>query len=190
MTPGEIGCSLSHLRIYDCFDSWAGPALVLEGDAFPRAHCLPLHIASLAQKISPDCVAILGCQDGLFTSRFFEPGYLYRLRRGWPIARTAAYLIGKQAAKRMGKFQHKHLLRADDWRIFSQEDVCRLLYIDLFGHPVDPNPVMEEQRSSLDCFNWRSATLSDVSSRFFDKMISLRSRLAPRTYYISRESLY
>lgn len=147
LTPGEYGCLMSHMLICRTIAKTERPALVFEADAFPRPFATPEHLQLLLDSIAPDEVVLLGGQDGLVTDIKTAPLEVLALKPGAEIWRAVAYVIGPRAAENLVGFQQSEVRRADDWQIFSRHGLFRLRYVDLFGHPIEPNPQMEGERS-------------------------------------------
>ena len=152
LTPGEIGCALSHLNIYRRIveDELSG-AIVLEDDAilldgfrdtvefFRReAHTLPRGI-----------VAILGGMDGLkekdavlasfWAARRVAPGIHLRVAVDSWFWRTCSYYVDFEAARNLLEFNGGVRTIADDWNAFLRLGVIkRICFIDpwVTAHPV------------------------------------------------------
>jgi glycosyl transferase family 25 len=117
LSPAEIGCALSHLRLYQTLiDEGVGEAVVLEDDAM-LSHDFPAQLATLRGELPPDWDLVqlfCSCRDGdrvgphviRFLSRSCMPaasaGYLLRLsgaiklvREGYPVRYPSDSLIGR-----------------------------------------------------------------------------------------------
>jgi glycosyl transferase family 25 len=120
LTPGAIGCILSHKRVYELVAADSEPALVLEDDAV-----LPEGIAPLASQIAS---VMARDEVALLNFRSFGPCRLSRvgvtavgahelmspLDAHQPIG-TLAYVIGPEAAAQMAEIIVPIRWAADSW---------------------------------------------------------------------------
>lgn len=144
MTPGEVGCSLSHIDVLQNFlDSGESCALVLEDDVLGDDRKIEF-LLGLADTLADGEVMLCGGQEGLRSRRWLigrpvssETAHtVYRIpacsqRQLW---RTCCYLITRAAAVAILKAQRESLKRADQWSNFG---VKRFLYVDMLSHPLE-----------------------------------------------------
>ncbi|HMY00513.1 MAG TPA: glycosyltransferase family 25 protein [Agitococcus sp.] len=155
MTPGEIGCALSHIKCYGMMvDTGLERALVLEDDVIGDDGSI-MDALNIISKIDSNDVVIMGSQfvdskyislNGKFLFSSDEGTKVYLLNHNEPIWGTFSYGIGAIAANSISAFQEKTLRRADDWLIFSRSVGVRILYADVFSHPVDVVSDLERER--------------------------------------------
>ncbi|CRL65450.1 glycosyltransferase family 25 protein [Proteus vulgaris] len=129
---GEIGCSLSHKKIYQkIIEDDTEWAIILEDDINLRKDIESLLIIN-NELLNKDTLYILGAQQHLdsedmiitlkknslridkniiFYDTFLSSKYIYR---------TAAYLIHKEVAKKILTFTSQKFCVADDWYIFHK----------------------------------------------------------------------
>lgn len=170
LTYGEIGCSLSHLRIYKKMleqdISWA---IIFEDDISIKHQFYEVLLNNI-NKFNPNDLYILGTQEGLacndyvilsnknsinlngfikFNKTIDSERYIYR---------TAAYLISKKVAENILIFTENKFCLADDWSCFKKYNLFNELYMsDFISHPVDLNQqsLLELERSSKIKKNWK-----------------------------------
>ncbi len=127
MTPGEIGCFLSHRGIMNELvfsDVTEQFALVIEDDAEINNN-FPIIINKITQQISSEDICILGYSklNRMDEKRFFhfqpisrsvkiDAGYIGQPIKQWTCG-TVCYLIGRNAAKKI--IESNHISFADDW---------------------------------------------------------------------------
>jgi GR25 family glycosyltransferase involved in LPS biosynthesis len=164
-TPGEIGCGLSHLQIYEKFnhlkDEWF---CVLEDDAILDQRFAKFIHHFDVEKVTNyrDCLLVLGGQNGLSSKRlisrsvfnFFSIGGLFFRKvidSERHVYRTCCYLINRRVAENLLKLSKKYFFLADDWVFFQKNKVFRNIYIaDFVDHPLDlTQSAIEQERSSL-----------------------------------------
>lgn len=171
LTYGEIGCSLSHLKIYkDMLDKDIPWAIIFEDDISVKSPFYDVLLNNI-DKFNPNDLYILGAQEGLacndyvilsnknsinlndfikFNKTIDSERYIYR---------TAAYLISKKVAENILNFTEKKFCLADDWSCFKKHNLFNELYMsDFISHPVDLNhqSLLELERSSKMKKNWKS----------------------------------
>lgn len=164
-TPGELGCGLSHLKIYDQLtqlkDEWA---CVLEDDAI-LDHRFAEFIRNFNDKELVnyrDCLFILGGQNGLPSRRLISKSFFnyvrlsnlfFRkvIRSERHVYRTCCYLISRETARNLLKLSEQYFFLADDWVFFQKNNVFLSIYIsDFVDHPLDlTKSAIEQERLSL-----------------------------------------
>jgi|GEM_PF-340268 LPS glycosyltransferase len=153
-TPGEIACTMSHIKAYEDFlQKDTNFALILEDDIIgndvfiDKAFCI-------CEKIEDhNSILICGAQEGL-NSRFRAFGkiikqdlYLISPYSYASIYRTAAYIITKSSAKALLDFYKNGLYVADKWEVILRNTNLKMYFSNIFSHPenlVDSN--LEFQR--------------------------------------------
>lgn len=147
MTPGELGCSMSHEKALRMMaDLGSGCHLILEDDFIASDDAL-VWIADVRQRINPGTLLHLGGQEHLL--RF------YRYVRGTPVADmqgvvhvnpadqeylrcSVAYLLHANTARDMCKLMSRGLFIADDFRYALQQGAIKSVWFRwVISHPVD-----------------------------------------------------
>lgn len=148
LTRGELGCALSHHRVYEAVCAQAQPyALVLEDDAEFIRNPLPLLDAGYLNALSrqyPFDVLIVGyvktlpqqlpyyyrrlpvkyraaMQTGDETVRFGTPWEQYGCG-------TVAYIVSRAGAEKLRRATQTPCAAADDWLYFEQHHGLRVLH--------------------------------------------------------------
>ncbi|MFZ5756988.1 MAG: glycosyltransferase family 25 protein [Pseudomonadota bacterium] len=127
-SPGEIGCALSHLKIYQSMVDEGIPwALVLEDDALLSVNAPAVISAAGSWVVHPEPRVLLLTP----MIRFMQRGYLpllspYRNVRMWRAWISTGYLINLSAARDFLRVNQPVHILSDDWiryRQFSAVDV-------------------------------------------------------------------
>lgn len=164
LTPGSIGCTLSHRKVYELVrDARCGPALVLEDDAV-----LPPDLATLAEAIASvlpsDGVVLLDFRSAK-PCRLSKSGsirlqgceLLFPADPDQPIS-SLAYVVGERAAANMAEAAIPVRWAADSWGKYVQAGAVGSLRCAL-PRPVKPSPSV------------RSMTRHDDIQGFRDRML-------------------
>lgn len=152
MTPGELGCTLSHLHALETFLSSNGThALIMEDDVIGTDSDIK-NIRSILKERDINGIVFCGCQDGLMNR--FKYGYQigryllkipYQNRKNF--SRTAAYLVSREAAKCIVHSQKNNFLTvADFWADTLENLVGDVFYLAGMRHPTD----LQESRIESD----------------------------------------
>lgn len=160
-TPGEIGCTLSHIKAYKQIvnngDEWA---CILEDDVILDQRFQKFIKEFDCNNINMDShsIYLLGGQEGLFSheivksiQNFHEIGSqkLYKTIRSEAIIyRTCCYVLNAQLAKRMLEFYQINFILADDWNYLLKNKFINRIYLgDFVEHPIDlSNSLIESER--------------------------------------------
>lgn len=143
LSPGELGCSLSHqLAYHELVNSNFDYSLILEDDViFNKESYLDFEFD---EKLLQDNIFFMGGQEGLRrplllsavrSSRF----NIYKsLLPAKLLQRTCCYIISKKCAQEVINLWKKKAFLADDWYyILSHTSYTGIVYFPLFSHPVD-----------------------------------------------------
>ncbi|WP_171993459.1 glycosyltransferase family 25 protein [Campylobacter mucosalis] len=130
LTKGEIGCALSHLKIYQkMIDENIPYALILEDDAgFSDEFCEILAKIDefLSKKDDFELVCLMQLEDACFknlTIKIDKNLRLYKFSSGF---RTHGYIITKTAAAKLLKLNTPIILEADSWLQFYELSGLRI----------------------------------------------------------------
>lgn len=151
---GEIGCALSHLNIYNKMIKEDIPiAFILEDDAILTKDVVPMldFLEKSDDKNKPNVYLLSRMVSYLPLTKKKTPfGNIYKIYRSY---NTFAYVINKEAAKRISQIQTPLKFEADRWEYFKF-----ILGINVYGmipdlvYDNDENKEfssIEEERSQL-----------------------------------------
>ncbi|QCD52081.1 glycosyltransferase family 25 protein [Campylobacter sp. RM16192] len=143
LSPGEIGCSLSHMSAYEEFlNSGAKFALIFEDDVIGDDEGIK-NAFELADKIDKNSILICGCQDGLegrfsaFGKRLEDDFYLVSKHSYVSIYRAAAYIVTRDSAKALLETHKRAICTADLWSYLLTSNKLNMYFSDIFAHPID-----------------------------------------------------
>lgn len=147
MTPGELGCVLSHAKALQiAAETGQGRHLILEDD-FIASDAALQWMAQIQNEITPGTLLHLGGQEHM--QRF------YRYVRGQPIAAlpgvsaidtadfdylmcTVAYMLDASTAKALAELMAREPYLADDFgHAYRQGAIQRMLFRWVVSHPID-----------------------------------------------------
>lgn len=161
ISPGEYGCTMSHLSIYEkLIESDFDWVIIFEDDVKTKFN-FHSELSNLAKEFDDDALFILGSQNGLpsFDNVVLkkQPTYcsdninfLKLLNSEKYIYRTASYMISKKSAKKLLDISKDEFYLADDWNAFFKKKVFNnIFYASLVDHPevLSGQSVIESERS-------------------------------------------
>lgn len=165
MTPREVGCALSHKKVWEHFlATKARYALIFEDDVIGNDSGISkvLYLLELIdKKIGPYVVWLCGGMDGLpkdkvlcrktIVDEIFEiPAISWKY-----VYRAVAYVISREAAYILHAKQTTDLSLADDWRRLLNKSGLKLLYSEIFHHPIEQkSSTIEEERAAVQRARW------------------------------------
>ncbi|MCC6308004.1 MAG: glycosyltransferase family 25 protein [Chitinophagaceae bacterium] len=152
LTPGMIGCSLSHIKCYEkIIERGLDFALILEDDA-----CFHIDISALSEKIIQNStkseVSLFFYQsfdeillDKSKFKKINEDYSIVELRKDQKLISTCGYLIGRDAAKKMKDYLLPIHTGPDSWKEFRDHNLISSLnavypmpcYNGLFHREID-----------------------------------------------------
>jgi len=146
LSPGEVGCALSHIEAYRRFlASTASAALFLEDDVCGTDDDI-VRITGLVEKLKGDFFLCCGGQNGLRSQRWLR-GKLrsyggsmhYEVERNCyrQVWRTCCYVMSRRVAEEVLKKQLTILRKADDWGALLKGTKSEVLFWDVLSHPVE-----------------------------------------------------
>jgi len=181
MTPGEVGCKLSHLHILKCIYNGSTLGLVFEEDVLPPDFAVfPLLENMPALSADKNFILFLGGLDGT-SSQYRMLGKplqgsrlnihkLHPLSSRW-LLRTCCYLLSPAAASSLLKVHSKSSYRIDDWARILKYTNIEVYYTPLFRHPLSLSASqIEPERRML--FKSRLRYSRGPLSRFFSQVRS------------------
>lgn len=180
MTPSEVGCALSHKKAWENFlDSQAKYAIILEDDVIGKDEDMEEVLRLLVmidKQIGPYIVWVCGGMDGLprdkvlcrrtsvpgvFEVPIFSRKYVYR---------TVSYVISRESAQILLMKQTRDLHLADDWARLLERSKLKLLYSEIFHHPVERAASrIEKERASVQNSYQRSKKLGGPLKKALSK---------------------
>lgn len=141
LSPGHVGCALSHLDAYRrIVDEGLAAALILEDDALIGEHGLQV-VDRLLARLDPDQPKLILLSHAKYY-RLFGGWRLDRERKIFPIhmARgTHAYLVTRAAARRMLDAMPRVTVVPDHWELIR--DLCKISVQAVVPYPIGRSPV-------------------------------------------------
>lgn len=146
MSPGEVGCALGHLSIWQTIaENSSAMGIVLEDDAILDDEFNP-RVERLLSHFSPvDCFVSLGGQENaLRLTRSILGVKVKGVDDTWEIPPsefgklygTVGYLLSRSTAIRLVEHAAKGLFVADDFRLLHRAGVIRQMFLsNVVGHP-------------------------------------------------------
>lgn len=165
LTPGELGCAMSHVRAYEqLLGSGHQFGLILEDDAVLLADVADLLVSAetRAWLESPQPRLLLMTPIRAFLARGgvpFAAGYRrVEVRRAWE---GYGYLVNRAAADAMRKVNSPAWLSADDWVAYRRLGRIELCGLDPFciGYLDTAPSQLEDDRRRVETASGRSRSL-------------------------------
>lgn len=174
----EVGCSLSHHKIYERIKNNNDWYIVLEDDvSFGRNINLLINTDLKNSNLDPSSLYLLGGQNGLdsfkhvilsnfgkekITGNLFFYKTLFSERF---LFRTCCYLIHSDLAKKILSFNNDKIILADDWYNLSKNKIINsIYYTDIIDHPSDINDsLIDAERKALS--KTRSGKFRELSKK-------------------------
>lgn len=157
MVPGEVGCSLSHIKALSAFlESGAPAAMVLEDDVIGEDTDLQA-IADTIPGLPEKGLLICGGQEGLPARKYVlgksttTPG-LFRLPpySNRNVSRACSYVVTRFSAQRILACHQQSLKLADAWEQFFNDSDISIYYLHRLSHPQDlSSSHLEKERGEL-----------------------------------------
>lgn len=148
-TPGEIGCTLSHIKIYQkILDNKIDWACILEDDAILDERFKEFINTFQDTTLDPEVLYILGGQNGLDQTQVIKSIKNYNLIGGQKfhktiksehaIYRTCCYLVSSHLANQLIELSRSNFILADDWDYLLKSNLIKQIYLsDFVDHPLD-----------------------------------------------------
>ena len=142
MSPSELGCTLSHLKVLETFvNSGSDRALILEDDVVGTDSDIEA-IRNISHRLHEDCLFICGGQDGLRTQKYQYgeqadiPGVYQVCKFSYRyMFRTCCYVVTKRSAQAIIDYQNATLSLADKWDEFFKGTSIKIYYANILSHP-------------------------------------------------------
>lgn len=190
-TPGEIGCTLSHLKTYqEVIDRGLEWACILEDDAILDKRFEMFIKQFQSTNLDPYYLYLLGGQDDL-GQRYIIKSYKNikmigkqafqkTIRSESFIFRTCCYLISKELAGNLLGLSKNNLVLADDWDYLVKIKLIEEIYLSNFvDHPLDLSTSNLEAERKIEREKFHHAS-GKKKLQFFQRLktgISWRARL-------------
>ncbi|MGQ7273784.1 glycosyltransferase family 25 protein [Marinobacter sp. V034] len=157
LSPAEVGCSLSHLKVLEQFlEGEAERAIILEDDVIGDDQGLQRSVEKV-QGIPEDAVIILGGQEGMPSRKYIfgKPAGVSDVFKLPPyshhhVFRTCCYGVTRYSAAQIVATQKRSLKLADAWPLLARGGDFSLYFSHDLAHPVDrSNSHIELGRASI-----------------------------------------
>lgn len=163
-TPGEVGCTLSHLKVYKLMlerkQNWA---CILEDDVIldHRMHDFYINFNINQSKFVDENLYLMGGQNGIsanilvarsFFSFFYvgEQKFSKIINSEQYVCRTCCYVINAKLAEKIVKLSDSIFLLADDWKYMVKNKIITNIYLANFvDHPKDLSASALEQERKV-----------------------------------------
>lgn len=186
-TPGEVGCSLSHLNIYEVIQKGSSDwACILEDDAILDDRFAQFYVDFQNKQCELDTnnLYLLGGQNGLEHPLVFksfvrkttigQQVFVKTIHSQEYIYRTCCYLMSQSMAAKLVELSESFFFIADDWAFLARQQIIQQIYLaDFVDHPLDLSDSSIEKERQL---NVQSTQLTpNISPSFLEKV---RSKLS------------
>jgi GR25 family glycosyltransferase involved in LPS biosynthesis len=159
-TPGEIGCSFSHIKaMKEIVKSDTQWGCILEDDVILDERFKKFILSANESLYSEKDVYVLGGQNGLGTEKFISKSFFTKKIIGSQIFskvvksqryvnRACCYVISTYSAKKYIDYAEKNYFLADDWNLLYINNIFSNIYLANFvDHPLDlVNSNIESER--------------------------------------------
>src|SRR5262249_20996137 len=154
LTPSEVGCALSHLRMLEGFlNSNEQIAIIFEDDVLIQEQSVEILLMAL-QFVGQSDILVASSQPrseypirGLRLAERTECYEVHKNDRG-VVKKTCAYVVGREAAKHILRVQNEGLRPADEFRVLCP-DKGRLLFCNAFTTQRKSSNIKNETRLRL-----------------------------------------
>ncbi|MEK6788325.1 MAG: glycosyltransferase family 25 protein [Pseudomonadota bacterium] len=151
LTPGEVGCALSHLVCLQHIVDSQRTGLILEHDAVLMGNFLS-HASAMA--MAPGHRLMILASAPRFQYAYDNAEHLaFDSVMGRAVLKVnrhmfyaAAYLVTPQAAQALIQKHDQGLYRSDDWYELLEASPIQLYFEPVFMHPDDPSKTMNDDR--------------------------------------------
>lgn len=172
---GEIGCTLSHQKIYQAIaDSSVDYAIIFEDDIqlSDNISAVIEHFKSTAVSLGDKNLYILGGQEGLSSQDMLvrslkdqinvsnDVSFVKLNDSARYIYRTCSYVVSRDLAKELKRTYENAFYIADDWNYLSTLGIFKKLYLtNVAYHPEDlAGSVIEQERQAKQS-SWKRSKL-------------------------------
>ena len=157
-TAGEIGCTLSHQKVYQqLLGSNLNWACVLEDDVILDERFKIFITTFQDNQLDTETLYILGAQNGFAKQQVKSiknhtniggQKFSKVIKSDQFLAGSCCYLVSSGLAGKFIQFSEKKFIVADDWHCLSKNSLLKNIYLaDFVGHPTDLSTSnLEEER--------------------------------------------
>lgn len=151
LTPGEVGCALSHLVCLQHIVNSQRTGLILEHDAVLVGSFLS-HASAMAKAAGHRLMILASAPRFQYAydnaeHLVFDPVMgRAALKVNRHMFYAAAYLLTPQAAQALIQKHDQGLYRSDDWYELLKASPIKLYFEPVFTHPDDPSKAMNDDR--------------------------------------------
>ncbi len=180
LSPSELGCSLSHIKVLQEFiESGENHALVLEDDIIGTDKNVK-HIESLLPYIPDNSLLLCGGQDKLSLRNYLYgkeiTKNLFKLApfSHFYVVRACCYVVTRTSASAILSSHEKNILLADSWHQLLKGTNIEIFLADVLTHPdndLDSNLHIERAVLTKDERSFRqkwfsTGTLKSIANRY------------------------
>ena len=188
-TPGEIGCTLSHLKAYQTIlDRNIDWACILEDDIILDEKFEAFIRTFQATELDPTSLYLLGGQNGLSEDGIIKSikntktvggqKFSKTIKSEGLIHRTCCYLMSACLAEKLIVLSQEKFILADDWSYLVRNDVIKRIYLSKFvDHPLDLSNSHLQKERELSALNKVSSSTSKKPSFPSRVKSAVKSRL-------------
>lgn len=156
LTPSEVGCTLSHIKVLKEFLKTSEKyCLILEDDIVGQDEDIE-YLENLIKKIDFNGVLVCGGQDGLnywkyiLGKKYIDDVYIISNFSIRFIARTCCYVVSRDFAIHLLNYHKSNLSLADDWFNLLKNTKYDFIYSNVLHHPLDlSNSHIENERANF-----------------------------------------
>lgn len=160
LTPGEVGCTLSHIDALKSFlDTSDDYALILEDDVIGSDADITETLKILSEEKKFNGLFLLGGQEGIQYEKYILgkklnqkniPREIYEIPKFSSkfLFRTCCYIVSREFAEHILNFHRENFNVADAWFEILNNTEFYFYYSSIFKHPLDlSNSHIEKERS-------------------------------------------
>lgn len=151
-TFGELGCSLSHQKIYnEMINNHIEWAIILEDDAIIDKRFADFYhkLESINLSLEPSNIYLLGGQEGLVDrnlvalslfNNIYLGGTKFRkvIKSEQYVFRTCCYLLNKKMCEMLTSLFRDNFFIADEWKYLTEQKIIKSIYLaKIVSHPID-----------------------------------------------------
>ncbi|WP_083275025.1 glycosyltransferase family 25 protein [Edwardsiella hoshinae] len=175
ISAGEIGCALSHQKIYQIIcDNQINYALILEDDVSITSGLIDIvkYFKFEAKSVADRNLYLLGGQDGLASQDMIVTSLRKKIKISERVSfaklnssskyiyRTCCYVISGYLAKTLLESNRESFFIADDWHYLYRKGVFDKLYLTkIVSHPMVLNDSTLEQGRQVKASYWKISKL-------------------------------
>ena len=205
-TPGEIGCTLSHLKVYqEVINRGLEWACILEDDVILDGRFKKFVENFESEKLNPLNLYLLGGQIPTSKKLIIKSikniqliGYQSfhkTIKSERIIYRTCCYLISSDLARNLILLGSREFILADDWAYLIRKGLIKNIYLsDFVDHPIDltDSHIQKEREEGLSTTKEKMLSRTTAIRRRVNNSIRWRLRvLVLKAYrYIEREDKF